>query len=145
MGEYSREYGAIRELLAEGETVGIEISESRLGGGRLLAPAHAFATDQRILIIRRDAFGLKNSIKIIHYEHITEIKMERGMSFCRLHFSLIGEQMDSTEDAKWISGLYYPDALRLIQFINKRHMKPVAEHKKRKEPNLEAQLLPPIR
>lgn len=142
MGEYSREQGTIRELLADGESVGIEIRESRLGGGRLLAPAHVFATEHRIIIVRRDALGIRNSIKIIRYEHITEIKIERGMSFCRLHFSLIGEQAESAEDMKWVSGLYYHDALKLIQFINRRHFKPVAENEHAQKPESAAAARP---
>ena len=147
MGEYmivedSNEYNVIRELLSDGEVVGVEIREHRLGGGRLFAPAHAFATDQRIIIVRRDVLGLRNSVKILRYEHITEIKMERGMSFCRLHFSLIGEQIEKEEDLKWITGLYYQDALRIIQFINRIRAKPVEESKIGKSV---MQTLPPMR
>ena len=146
MGITSREYTSIRELLADGESVGIEIAESRIGGGGFLAPAHAFATEQRIIIVRRDLLAFKNSVKILKYEHITEIKMERGVRFCRLHFSLVGEQAESSEDLKWISGLYYADALKLIQFVNKRSTKPVAVAEKRGDIGKPAaQVLPPIR
>ncbi len=147
MGVSSGEYIIIKELLAEGESVGIEISESRLGGGRIFAPAHAFATEQRIIIVRNDFLGFKNSVKIIRYEHITEIKMERGMGYCRLHFSLIGEQVESAEDMKWISGLRYSDALSLIQFVNKRHFKPVVAAKEngREDTKIIAQARPPMR
>ncbi len=121
----------VSDLLSAGEVVGIEIREHRLGGGRLLAPAHAFATDQRIIIIRSDVFGISKSIKMLRYEHITEVKIERGMTFCRLHFSLIGEQQESQENVKWITGIHYKDALMLMQFINKIHAKPIEERLKR--------------
>ncbi len=123
MGGHRREYAILDDLLAEGEEVGMEIREHRLGGGRILAPAHAFATDRRIIIVRCDIFGMSHSVKMIRYEHITEVKMERGMGYCRLHFSLIGEQQESQENIKWITGIYYKDAIMLIQFINGVHAK----------------------
>jgi hypothetical protein len=115
----------LRELLANGEKVGIEIHERKLGGGRMLEPAYVYATNHRLIIIRRYVLGFHNSIKIIKYNHITEIKMERGMAYCKIHFSLIGEQAERSEQLKWVDGLKSDDALRLIEYINRIQETPV--------------------
>ena len=121
----TKEYQILKELLAKNEQVGVEIREHKLGGGRLFEPAHVYATNQRLIIIRRYLLGISQSMKIIKYNHITEVRVERGMRYCRIHFSLIGEQQEKSENLKWVNGLKYGEALKLIQYINKIQELPV--------------------
>ena len=115
----------LRELLLKDEKVGMTIHERKLGGGRFFEPAYVFATNHRLIIIRRYLLGIHNSIKIIKYNHITEIKVERGIWYCKLHFSLIGEQAETAEQLKWVDGLTSGDALALVEYINKIQETPV--------------------
>lgn len=123
----TREYKILRELLSPSEVPSVEIVERRLGGAKLFGTAHAYATNKRIIIIRRYIFGVHKSLKIIKYSDITEIKIERGLVFCRLHFTLHGEQPDSEDSHKWFMGVKYKEALEIIQHINKIEEKPIAE------------------
>lgn len=102
----------------------LEVVEHRIGGWRIFEPAHAYATNKRIIIVRRHLLGIHRSLKTIGYEHITEVIVEKGIIFCKVHFSLIGESVETAEGIKWISGLSYKDALDLVRFVNKTKEKP---------------------
>ena len=128
-GTSTREYAMLKELVGEDETVQLEIVEHRLGGARLLEPAHVFATSKGIIIIRGGVFGFHRSYKIIRYDSITEIRLARGPVFCRIHFSLQGEHEEREESQKWLVGLKYENASELIRIVNKAGKKPVQEVK----------------
>jgi len=121
------EYAMVKELLGQDETVQLETIEHRLGGASLFHPAHVFATNYGIIIVRRNILGFHSDYKIIRYDSITDVKIDRGPLFCRIHFSLLGEQEDSESDMKWIVGLPYKDALDLVHLVNKMEQKPVQE------------------
>jgi len=125
----TKEYAMLKAILGEDETVDLEIIEHRLGGARLLEPAHAFATNQGIIIIRKGVLGFHRDFKIIRYDAITEVRLERGPLFCKMHFSLQGEQSESEDSQKWLVGLRYNDAIELTQFVNKIIEMPVKEIK----------------
>ena len=124
-----KEHELLNSVLEDDEKVGIEITERRLGGARLLEPAHVFATNKRIIIIRRGIFGFHQDFKIINYSSITSVSLENGIMFSRMHFTLQGEG-DDTSDKKWIVGLHYQDALNLMKFVNKLEEKPLAEKRR---------------
>ncbi len=105
-------------VLIPRETPKIEIVEHRLGGGKLLAPAHIYATDSRIIIIRNSIIGNYRKIKMINYDKITEVKLDRGFYFCRLHFGIQGEEMEIDESKTWVYGLNYNEAMNFVRFVN---------------------------
>ena len=120
----------VKDLLGDDETVQLEVIEHRLGGAKFLDPAHAFATSRQIIVVRRGLFGLHRDYKIIRYESITEVKLERGPMFARIHFSLQGEQeVEDNGRAKWLVGLKYSDALELVHLVSRMEQKPVQEAK----------------
>ncbi|MDE1874295.1 MAG: PH domain-containing protein [Candidatus Micrarchaeota archaeon] len=121
-----REYEILESLLTQNESVMVHVAERRLGGARLLEPAHAFATNKRIIIIRRGVLGFHHDFKIISYSNITEIILEHGIRYSRVHFTLQGEAA-SEEQKKWLIGLDYKEALELIKFVNSIIEKPVQE------------------
>jgi len=123
----TKEYAMVKDMLGDGETVELETVEHRLGGARFFDPAHVFATNRGIMIIRSGAFGLHRNYKIIRYESITEVKLDRGPMFCKVHFSLQGEQENDTDKQKWLVGIKYKDALDLIHLVNRMEQKPVQE------------------
>lgn len=126
-------YAMVRDMLSSDETVELEVVEHRLGGAKLFDPAHAFATNHQIIIVRRSPFGFRKDYKIIRYESITEVKLERGIMFARVHFSLQGEQeAEPNGGMKWLVGLKPSDALNLLHFVNKMEENPVQVHE---EPN----------
>lgn len=119
------QYAMVKDMLTEGETVQLEVTEHRLGGARFLEPAHAFATSRQIIIVRMGVFGLHKDYKIIRYESITEVKLERGLMFARVHFSLQGEQeAEPNGGMKWLVGLKYSDALSLLHLVNNMEENP---------------------
>ena len=125
----TREYAMLKDLMGEVRTILLEIVEHRLGGARLLEPAHIFATEKGIIIIRGGVFGFHRSYKIIEYDHITEIRLARGPIFCRIHFSLQGQQEEKEDSQKWLVGIRYKGAAELIKIVNKAGNKPVQEVK----------------
>jgi hypothetical protein len=125
----TREYRILSELLEPDEVVGVELVERRLGGAKWLGTAHAYATNHRVIIIRRYVLGLHNSLKIIKYSDITEVKLERGLFYCKIHFSLQGESNESEESKKWFMGLIYPEALKMIRHIDRLQAKPAQRNK----------------
>jgi hypothetical protein len=119
-----REHQILTTLLTNNEKVGIEVVEHRLGGARFFEPAHAFATDYRVIVIRGGIFRFQEDFKIIDYQNITEIKVTRDFlfGFSKVHFSLQGE---SEEDSlKWLVGIKYSDAVNLVKFVNEMKQKP---------------------
>lgn len=90
----------------------------------LLAPAHVYATDGRIIIIRESVLGHYRKIKMIKYENITEVKLERAWVYCKLHFGLQGELPEADPRKAWLYGLDYNDAMSLIRFMNSLNIKP---------------------
>ena len=120
--ENTKEYQILKELLDENEKAGVEVIERRLGGAKWFGVAHAYATNYRIIVIRRYIFGIRKSLKIIKYVDIAEVNVERGIMFCKVHFALVGEH---EEPRKWMVGLKYQEALELMKFINKMSVKPI--------------------
>ncbi len=123
----AKDYPMVKDLLGEGETVELEIVEHRLGGAKMLSPAHIFGTNYGIIVIRKSAMGLHTDYKIMKYGSITDVKLERGPMFCRIHFSMEGEQEDLADPQKWLVGIKYADALDLIHLVNRMEQKPVHE------------------
>ena len=123
----TKEYSIMKDMLGSGETVELEVVEHRLGGARLFEPAHVFATNYSVIVVRRNLFGFHSDYKIIKYESITDVKLERGLMFCRIHFSLLGEQEDDESAQKWLVGLKYKDALQLIHIVDRMEQRPVKE------------------
>jgi hypothetical protein len=123
----SSEYAMVKDLLGQGETVELETVEHRLGGAKFLDPAHVFATNYGIIIVKRNILGFHSDYKIIRYESITDVKVARGPLFCRIHFNLLGEQADPEGTMKWLVGIPYKDALDLIHLVSKMEQKPVHE------------------
>jgi hypothetical protein len=122
--ENTKEYEILKELIDDNERPGFEVVERRRGGARWFGVAHAYATNYRIIIIRRYILGFRKSIKIIKYSDISEVNVERGILFCKVHFSIIGEHEDSSSNRKWILGLKYDEALGIMKFVNKMSAKP---------------------
>lgn len=112
-----RIYEIFESLLESGETVKYHLVERRLGGARMLEPSNVFATDRRIIIIRGGILRVHQDFKIIGYDNITEIILENGIFFSRLHFTLQGESADPS-NKKWLVGLNYKEALELVKFVN---------------------------
>lgn len=112
-----RVYEILNSLLEEGETVNSHIVERRLGGARMLEPANLFAMNRRILIIRGGVLRFHQDFKMINYGNITEVIVEHGILFSKLHFTLQGEASNPGEK-KWLVGLRYKEALALVKFVN---------------------------
>ncbi len=117
--EKTREYAILKDLLGADEKVVLEVVEHRLGGGRWIGPVHAYATNKRIIMIRRHIVGIHKTVKMIRYDHITEVRVERGIIFGRIHFSLIGEHEEREGNLKWLVGLTYKDSVALVNLANK--------------------------
>ena len=122
--EDTKEFQILKELL-DNERVNIEVVERRLGGAKLFGTAHAYALERRIIIIRRYVLGFRKSIKILKYSDITEVNMERGLIYCKVHFALQGEHPESEESRKWLLGLTYDEGLELVRFVSKMGVRPV--------------------
>ena len=125
-GGGSRELDILGTLLTPGELVKVHIVEKRLGGARMLEPANVFATDRRIIIIRRGVLGFHQDFKIIDYSNITEIVLKNGIRYSKLHFALKGEVADPT-GKRWLVGLDYKEALGLVRFVNGMVEKPTQQ------------------
>jgi hypothetical protein len=121
----TKEYEVMKELLEGKETASVELIERRRGGAKWFGKAHAYATNHRIIIVRIYPFGFRTSLKIIKYKDIIEVKVERGLYYCKIHFALQGESQDREDDGKkWFLGLKYHEAVELIKFINLMGVKP---------------------
>lgn len=120
----TREHQVMKGLLEDKEAPGLEIVERRRGGAKWFGIAHAYATNHRIIIVRIYPLGFRTSIKIIRYRDITEVKMERGLYYCKIHFALQGESQEADDAKKWFLGLKYGEAVELIKFINRMGGRP---------------------
>ncbi len=120
----TREYKVLQTVLAPDEKVGVEIFEHKLGGAQFLSPAHVYATDRRIIIIRDSAVKNYRKIKIINYNRITEVKLDRGFHYCKLHFGIQGEEVEKDESKTWVYGINYEEGMNFIRYINQFDVKP---------------------
>lgn len=117
----TEEYKLLSNLLAEGESVGVEVKERKYGFGYLSGEAHVYATSSRLIIVKRQPVSFHNAIKIIRYEDIADVQLERGPLFASVHFDLLGEQtLESRGGVKWIDGLLYAEAVQLVNYVNKQ-------------------------
>ncbi len=121
----THEYRHLSEMLEPGEKVVMEVVERRLGGAPLFGVAHTYITSSRILIIRRYFLNLHHSIKIIKYSEISDLQVECGLLFCKLHFAIKGEPSIENDEGghKWLRGLLYKEAIRLINHVSKTETK----------------------
>lgn len=119
----TKQYKTLKELLGENERATVELVERRFGGAKWFGVAHAYATQNRIIIVRIYSLGIRTSIKILLYRDITEVKVERGLKYCKLHFALQGEGQEADDNAKWFVGVKYPEVVELLRFINKMGIK----------------------
>jgi hypothetical protein len=122
----TKEYKVIAGLLEDGEEIGMELVERFFGGAELMRKAHLYATNKRILIVKRSLLGFHNSIKIIKYHEIKDVQLERGTRYCKVHFALTGESTyGNDEQKKWICGLTYEESAALLKYMDKTQEKPV--------------------
>ncbi len=120
----TREYQILQDFLPQNEKPEVEIVEHALGGGRILAPAHIYATQSEIIIIRAHRIGLYRKVKVIKYNTMTGIILNRGIRFYRLHFGVIGEE-NAHEDENvpgnrkvWVYGLAHKEVMVLVHFLS---------------------------
>lgn len=121
----TREYQLLNSMLTPGEEVNIEVTERRLGGANFLGVAHAYLTSSRIIIIRRYVFSVHKSIKVIKYAEVSDLQIECGLLFCKIHFAVKGEPTTESEESghKWLMGLRNSEAIRLINHMNQIEVK----------------------
>jgi hypothetical protein len=136
--------GTVRRILdnvlTESEAVRAHMAEHRLGGANLVAPLHAFATDERMIIVRGGFAPPIQGFKIINYRNITKITLERGWLYCRIHFSLEGEN-SGKDEKEWLVGLDYKEAVEFVRFVNSK----IGKHAREAEGETPKSLRPLIR
>ena len=113
--EDTGEYAILKDLLVNGETVGLEVVERRLGGARILWPVHAYATSKRVVFIRKHLMGA-HTVKMVQYEDITEVMINRSLLFSKIHLAVIGEKSESKN--AWMIGIGHEDAIAFIRYVN---------------------------
>jgi hypothetical protein len=121
----THEYRLLEEMLAPDEKVIMEVVERRIGGAPFFGVAHTYITNDRILIIRRYFMNVHHSIKVIKYSEISDLQIECGLVFCKIHFAIKGEPTTENDEGghKWLRGLWYKEAIRLINHVNKVDVK----------------------
>ena len=81
--------------------------------GSLIRPVLIVATNERILVTRRDIFRVSKHFKIIHYKNITNVHVRHGIIFSSIRFGVMAE----SEGHLWTHGLRYRDCVQLSTFV----------------------------
>ncbi len=82
------EIKTLSKILEPGEEVISVARQHRIK--KLIAPAIAIATDKRIIIMKRDALGIRSDIHFIPYEHIVSFRVVHGFLLTSIKLRLLG-------------------------------------------------------
>jgi hypothetical protein len=91
--------------------------ERRLGGARFLWPVHGYATNKRVVFIRKKFMGA-HTVKMLQYEDITEVMIDKRIFFTRIHLTVVGEKQDSGNQKAWLQGIKNNDAIEFVRYVN---------------------------
>ena len=109
----------IRDILNPDERVEAAITEHRLASPKPFATATIYCTNERIIIVRRHFLGMGRSYKILHYNSISHITVERGMRYSKIHLGISGEAPESGEEWKrWVWGLDQREVNQIAGFMD---------------------------
>ena len=116
---------AVKRILAEGEEIALVVVQRRIGpGGALIFPKIVVATNERVIIGSRKMWGIHRDFEVIAYRAIRDVKLEHGLVSSTVIIASefygrsLSEQMP--EEYGKIFGLRYNDAIRLVEFLDKK-------------------------
>ena len=111
----------VKDILNPGEKVEVAIREHRLFSPKPFAVATLYCTNERIIIMRRHILGLSMTYKILHYNNISHITVERGVKFSKMHLGVSGEAPEAGEDWKrWVWGLDQHEVNLVASFMDSK-------------------------
>ncbi len=117
---------ACKGLLWAEERVEMTIRQGRFRpGGSLLTPTSFVGTNHRLIIIDRETMGLRTNFEVIDYDHITSVKVERGIMSSSIVVRVEGiashtlGTADSREEGV-IDGVPRRKAEEFVDYLNKK-------------------------
>lgn len=115
---------AVKMILTDGEEIELVVMQRRIGpGGALIFPKIIVATGNRIIIGSRKMMGIHKDFDVITYRAIRNVKLEHGLvsSTVIIASEFFGRPSEHiAEEFGKIFGLRYNDAIRLVEFIDKK-------------------------
>jgi ribosomal protein L40E len=122
----------IKKELLPNEKVEMTTKQRRLGpGGAILTPTTIMATDRRLILLYKSAFGFKEVYEIIPYNKLTTVRLESGMFSSTIHLHIFGVADQQTAKNGRIeeefSGLKRREAEAMVHFINGKLSKDTPE------------------
>lgn len=110
----------VKDFLLPGEIAEVAAAETRIPLiGSLLRPVLIVATNQRIIITRRDIFHITKHFKIIMYHNVTNVHVRHGVILSSLHLGVVGEVSTSGGEV-WTHGLRYRDVVDISRFVHNK-------------------------
>ncbi len=117
---------ACKSLLWASEKVEMTVKQGRFRpGGSLLTPTSFVGTNHRLIIIDRESAGLRTNFEVIDYDHITSVKVERGILSASIVVRVEGLSSHTigTEDSREegvIDGVPRRKAEEFVDYLNKK-------------------------
>ncbi len=116
----------VQKILWPGEKVELTGRERRAGpGGSVTSPTSIILTDKRVIIINREAVGIRKDYEVIPYKSIAGVRLEKGIIASTVFIRVLGYEKDrgllkdGREEGE-IDGLNNRDAKLIADEINRK-------------------------
>ncbi len=116
----------VKKVLWPNETVVGTVRQSRiLPGGSVVVPTSVIITNERIIIVNREALGIRHDYESIPYSSITSVRLEQGVITSSVFIRVQGYDTDkgllkNGKEEGEIYGLHGGDARDLANYLNQR-------------------------
>ncbi len=116
----------VKKILWPNESVVGTVRQSRiLPGGSVVVPTSVIVTNERLIIVNREALGIRHDYEVIPYSSIMSVRLEQGVITSSVFIRVQGYDTDkgllkNGKQEGEIFGLHGGDARDLSNYINTR-------------------------
>ena len=121
-----KDAAVVQKLLWAGENIEITARERRIGpGGSVTTPTSIIVTNKRVIIVNREALGVRKDYEVIPYKDIASVRLESGIIASTVFIRVLGYDRDKgllkngMEEGE-IDGLNNADAQAIADSIDKK-------------------------
>jgi hypothetical protein len=116
----------VQKLLWNGENIELTARQRRIGpGGSVTTPTSIIVTNMRLIVVNREALGIRKDYEVIPYKDIASVRLEKGIIASSVFVRVLGYDRDKgllkngTEEGE-IGGLNNTDAQAISDNIEKK-------------------------
>ncbi len=121
-----KDVAVVQKILWPGEVVELTARQRRIGpGGSVTAPTSVIITNKRLIIVNREAAGIRKDYEVIPYKDVASVRLERGIIASTVFIRVLGYDRDrgllkNGREEGEIDGLNNGDAGLMADNIDKK-------------------------